>query len=34
MTSRRRFLRTASALMLAGVADPVAASPAATLEIK
>lgn len=34
MTSRRRFLRTASALMLAAVAGPVAASPAATLEIK
>jgi hypothetical protein len=34
MTSRRRFLRTASALLLASVASPVLAAPSATLEIK
>jgi hypothetical protein len=34
MTSRRRFLRTASALLLAAVASPVMAASPATLEIK
>jgi len=34
MTSRRRFLRTASALLLAAVASPVMAAAPATLEIK
>jgi hypothetical protein len=34
MTSRRRFLRTASALLLAAVASPVMAASSATLEIK
>ena len=34
MTSRRRFLRTASALLLAAAASPVLAAPVATLDIK
>jgi hypothetical protein len=34
MTSRRRFLRTASALLLAAVASPALAAAPATLEIK
>jgi hypothetical protein len=34
MTSRRRFLRTASALLLAAVASPVVAASPAMLEIK
>ena len=34
MTSRRRFLRTASALLLAAVASPTLAASPATLEIK
>ena len=34
MTSRRRFLRTASALLLASVASPALAAPTASLEIK
>jgi hypothetical protein len=34
MTSRRRFLRTASALLLATVASPSLAASPATLEIK
>lgn len=33
LTSRRRFLRTASALLLAGVAAPALAAPSAMLEI-
>jgi hypothetical protein len=34
MTTRRRFLRTSSALLLATIASPVLAAAPATLEIR